>query len=256
VSATPQWSYVQARLQARHGERLSEVDWRTLEAVKSLDHFIERSRATALRRFTAPINAAMSSYAIERLLRAVWRDYVAEVADWVEAEWRPAIEWVAPIADLPAFDALLRGAVPAWIAQDAALNDFSGDDIAQRIAALEKSPLAALAPGAKRANTLATRWYVHWRSLWPRGAQAAALDELATIVRGHVELLARAAARETSAPYRRALARKLTRLFRRHSASPLAVFAHLALVALDLERLRGNLVRRRLFPAMSAQEAA
>lgn len=256
MNATPQWSYAQARLQARHGERLSEVEWRTLEAVKSLDHFIERSRATALRRFAGPINAAMSSHAIERLLRAAWHDYVAEVASWVEADWQPALMWCAQVADLPALDALLRGAVPAWVGQDPALADFAGDEIAQRITALEKSPLAALAPGTNRASTLAGRWSAHWRSLWPRGTQTGALDELAAAVQSHVEQLQRAAARETSAPYRRALAQKLTRLFRRHSAAPVAAFAHLAMVALDIERLRGDLVRRRLFPAMSTKEAA
>lgn len=256
MNTAPRWNYVQARLQARHGERPSEVDWRTLEAVKSLDHFIERSRATALRRFTEPISAAMSSHAIERLLRAAWRDYVAEVASWVEADWQPGLIWVAHVADLPALDALLRGSVPAWVGQEPALAEYAGDDIAQRIVALEKSPLAALAPGANRAGTLAGRWSAHWRSLWPRGTQAGALDELAAAVQSHVEQLQRAAARETSAPYRRAVAQKLTRLFRRHSAAPIAAFAHLALVALDLERLRGNLVRRRLFPAMSAKEAA
>lgn len=256
MNTSPQWSYVQARLQARHGERLSETGWRTLEATKSLDQFIERSRATGLRRFTSHVNAGMSSHAIERVLRAAWRDYVAEVAGWVEADWQPPLLWLAPVADLPALDALLRGSVPAWVGQDAALADFAGDDMPPRIAALEKSPLAALLPGKDRAATLAGRWYAHWRSLWPRGTQTGALDNLAAAVRIHFELLARAAAKETSAPYQRDLARKLTRLFRRHSASPTAVFAHLALTALDLERLRGNLVRRRLFAPAAAKEAA
>ena len=60
---------------------------------------------------------------------------------------------------------------------------------------------------------------------------------------------------ETSAPYRRDLAQTLTRIFRRHGGSPAAVFCHLALVALELERLRGDLVRRRLFEPSHATEA-
>ena len=39
----------------------------------------------------------------------------------------------------------------------------------------------------------------------------------------------------------------LRRLFRLHAGSAAAVFAYLALVALDLERLRGGLVVRALF---------
>ena len=64
------------------------------------------------------------------------------------------------------------------------------------------------------------------------------------------------ARKKSSAPYRRDLAHAVTRLFRRHGASPAAVFCHLVLVALDLERLRGGLVRRRLFEPASARQAA
>ena len=256
MNAGPKWSYVQARLQARHGERLTEAEWRTLEAAKSLDHFIERSRATSLRRFTSHVNASMASQTIERMLRGIWRTYVAEVVDWLALDWQPAVFWVAPIVDLPTVDALLRGDVPAWVGEDPVLADFADDDLQQRDAALRKSPLAALLAAKGRASSLAGRWTAHWRVLWPRGVPADGLDDLAAAVRTHFELLARASAKETSAPYRRDLAQKLTRLFRRHSASPVAVFAHLALVALDLERLRGNLVRRRLFASASAKEAA
>ena len=66
--------------------------------------------------------------------------------------------------------------------------------------------------------------------------------------------LTRAGPQEASAPYRRDLAQTVTRLFRRHGGTPVAVFCHLALVALDLERLRGDLVRRALFEP--AKEAA
>jgi hypothetical protein len=256
MNAAPRWSYVQARLQARHGERLSETDWRALEAAKAFDHFIERSRATALRRFTEHLNAGMTSHALERVLRLAWRGYVAEVAEWMEADWRPAVLWVGSLADLPTIDALLRGDVPAWVGRDHALAGFAGDTIAERIVALEKSPLAPLLAGKGREATLPRRWYAQWRVLWPRDAETRGLDQLAAAVRTYFELLARAGAKETSAPYRRDLMRTLLRLFRRHSAAPAAVFAHLALTALDLERLRGNLVRRRLFAAESAKEAA
>jgi hypothetical protein len=44
---------------------------------------------------------------------------------------------------------------------------------------------------------------------------------------------------------------ELRRLFRRHADSALAAFAYLALLALELERLRGALVARALFEAES-----
>src|SRR5271166_2755720 len=183
MSLRPSWSYVQARLQARHGERLTEGDWRVLEAVRSPDHFIDRARATALRRFSERLNTGMSSHAIERELRNAWRDYVAEVASWCPPDWRPAILWCAPLADLPSFAALLRGEAPRWAQQDAALAAFL--ELAQD--ATIRSPLDVLLPGPKREPTLAGRWYAHWRSLWPQGArECRALTALADTVKAHV----------------------------------------------------------------------
>lgn len=254
MSAAPQWAYVQARLQARHGERLNEADWRMLEAAKSLDHFIERSRATSLRRFTAHVNTDMDSHTIERVLRLAWRDYVGELASWVETDWQPALLWHAPVAYLPTLDALVRNEMPTWLAHDPELAEFAADEFKQRIAALEKSSLAPLTPGPTHAVTFVERWYAHWRALWPRGVPTEGLEELVETVRVHFALLAGAGEREMSAPYQRGTTKKLTRLFRRHCASPVAVLAHLALVALDLQRVRGNLIRRYLFA--SARQAA
>lgn len=248
MSVRPQWSYVQARLQARHGERLQEGDWRGVEAALSLDHYIERARTTVLRRFVDVVHAPMSSHAIERALRAAWRDYVAEVADWLPTEWQPATQWAAYVPDLPAIDALLKGDARDWMRQDLLLST----------PAEGHANLLAPLTGAESGASLAARWYAHWLSLWPRGGKADArlLSELADIVRAHVKQLAAAGAQETSAPYRRELSRAVSRLFRRHGATAVAVFCHLILVALDLERLRGGLVRRRLFAPPLTRQAA
>jgi hypothetical protein len=251
MSLRPAWSYVQARLQARHGERLTEGDWRVLEAVRSPDHFIDRARATALRRFSERLNTGMSSHAIERELRNAWRDYVAEVASWCPPNWRQPILWCAPLADLPSFAALLRGEAPHWVQQDTALVTFL--ELVQ--GATIRSPLDVLLPGSKREPTLAGRWYARWRPLWPQSArECRPLTALVNTVKAHVARLDLAGPQDTSVAYRRALAQAVSRMFRRHGATPIAVFCHLALVALDLERLRGGLVRRVLFAA--AREAA
>lgn len=261
MSGSPRWSYVQARLQARHGERLQQADWRAIEAARSIDQFIERARASPLRRFTERVDARMSSHAVERMLRDAWRTYVAEVAGWVPAPWRQAVMWTSHLPQLPIIDALLNGQAPQWIEQDPAFAELAETDPQKHNAALANSPLGALlALGASGSpeNALPARWYMHWRSLWPRRrlADNRTLRVLAATINVHVERLDRAGVQETSAPYRRDLAVKLTRMFRRHSGSPAAVFCHLALVALDLERLRGDLVGRRLFEPGHAKEAA
>lgn len=247
MSDRPRWSYVQARLQARHGQRLEEADWHALETCRSADQFLERACASALRRFAAPIDPRQPSHAIERMIRERWRSYVAEVADWAPAAWRPAIVWVALLTELPIIDGLIRGEAPPWVAEDPVFAGGVGPD----------SPLRALAGTAMPEATNGGRWYQHWRALWPqRRAGEPALLSVVAVIRAHVERLGRTGLEETSLAYRRDLIAELAHLFRRHSGGPAAAFCHLALVALDLERLRGGLVRRRLFAADRAKEAA
>ncbi len=256
MSVHPPWSYVQARLQARHGERLHEGDWHTLEAARSPEQFLDRSRATSLRRFTERLNAGMPSHTIERLLRAAWRNYVAEIAAWGAPNWQPAMQWTSYLPDLPTIDALLLGEVPDWMRKDPAFADLAEADAPRRAAILIRSPLAPLIPSDAHEKTIGRRWYAHWRSLWPRRAtKCRSLTNLADTVKAHVEHLGRASPQETSGPYRRELARAMTKMFRRHGGSPIAVFCHLVLVAFDLERLRGGLVRRVLFEPARAKEA-
>ncbi len=258
MSSDPRWRYVQARLQSRHGDRLAEADWHALEAARTADAFLDRARAASLRRFTGQVSASMNSHAIERVLRGTWRAYVNEVAGWLPVAWRPAVAWSALLPDLPAIDALLKGEAPAWTRQDPALTLFTETDPAQRLALLQDSPFAPLLPGEGATRSLGGRWARHWQTLWPKqsAANQRALNALANAVKDHVERLARAGTQETSANHRRDLERTVMRLFRRHGASPAAVFAHLVLTALDLERLRGGIVRRRLFEQAARRQAA
>ncbi len=258
MSAGPHWNYVQAQLQARHGDRLAETDWHALEAAQTVDAFLERSRATSLRRFTEQVNAVMNTHAIERVLRGAWRAYVNEVAGWLPAEWRPAVSWTALLPDLPAMDALLEGEAPAWTRQDPALALFMETDPALRFAALQASPFAPLLPAEGKSVPLAAHWARHWRALWPKQSTAdqRALNALARALKTYVQRLAQAGAEQTSANDRRELEKAAAHLFRRHGASPTAVFSHLMLVALDLERLRGGIVRRRLFEPAQRRQAA
>lgn len=249
MSTSPQWSYVQARLQARHGERLDDVDWRALEAARTVNQFLERARLTPLRRFADHLNAQMSSHAMERTLRAAWRGYVAEVADWVTPAWRLAVQWTATVPDLPAIDAVLKGKAPAWAQSDPVIATLATAEPQQRQTRRAGNPLLSLFPAARSDASLARRWLAHWRALWPhqRGPDGEALDRITVAVEEHRRRLDHAGMHDSSGPYRRDLAQSLTRMFRRGSGTPVAVFCHLALVALDLERLRGGLVRRRLF---------
>jgi hypothetical protein len=81
------------------------------------------------------------------------------------------------------------------------------------------------------------------------GDDAAALAEMVRLVEAHlVEMLERPA--DEAWASRRVLGAQLESRFRRHALRPPAAFAHLAVVALDLERLRAELVDRAAFGAV------
>lgn len=245
-----EWSYVQARLQARHGERLSEPEWRMLEAAKTLAGFLEKTRSTSLRRFVDRLDDEMTSHAIECILRFAWRAYVAEIGSWTPPAWRRSTLWVSYVPDLVVVDRLLAGETAIWMREDPLFGPLISADHDTRATTLQETPFFPLTAAPKENGGLGERWRAHWRTLWPRrcGAQGQPpLEKLADLVKAHVEELAAARVEESSGLYRRNLARALTRMFRNCGGTPAAAFCHLALVALDMERLRGGLVRRRLF---------
>lgn len=87
-----------------------------------------------------------------------------------------------------------------------------------------------------------------WRRRWPAGyANDPALMGLVRLFAAHLARFRDAAHHEAPA-LRAAFAARLAFLFRRHPLEPAGAFAWLALAALDLERLRGELARRVAFP--------
>jgi hypothetical protein len=258
MSRRADWSYVQARVQARLGDRLRESDWHMLEAARSFERLLERSQTTSLRRFTDRLTAEMTVHAVERVLRQEWRGLVDEVAAWTRPAWRAAVRWVAYVPDLPVIDRLRRGNAPDWARDDPIFIELVEVDAGLPVPGARKAPLAPLLDSRNQGVMLLERWLTHWRSLWPRSSSADGrwLNEVVELVGQHVGRLARAGAHDTSATYRRELAQAFERMFRRHAGTPVAVFCYLGLVGLDLERLRGGLARRRLFEISSSGRAA
>lgn len=99
-------------------------------------------------------------------------------------------------------------------------------------------------PRADDPAQAAVRWLAAWPGLLPVDAvRAARLRRPAEILLPR--LTGSAEGRGSEIPSERVA---LRRTFRRHATAAEAVFAHLALVALELERLRGGAVRRALLP--------
>ena len=248
------WYYVQARLQARHGERLQERDWLVLEAAQSLEHYLERARSTSLRRFTEHLSGQLSGHAIERALRTDWRAYVSEVAAWVPRAWQPSVMWVTYLPDLPVLEHLLAGQIPAWAREDPVYAPLAGIDVQVRGSFPMGTPLYPLAHSRHSTTTVPALWLRHWRALWP-SASASQLQGLDDLVASVISRRGQSSGTTDAGSVRRAdLLRAVVRLFRRHGVTPVAMFSSLLLLALDLERLRGGLVRRCLFVSERPRE--
>jgi hypothetical protein len=212
--------YALARLGARHGQRPDEAAWRRIESLRGYAPALEEARRTTLRGWLVGITADSGAAQVEATLRGHARSVVHEVADWMDPAWRAAIEWCALLPDLAALQHVARGGVaPAGLA-----------------AAPEG---LALDPP----DTLGEAWFAEWQRRLPRRLDVEgeddALPAFAALLR---QQLANGLAQ------RAALRARLILLLRRAGLQPAAVFIHLALSALDWERLRAELLRRAWFP--------
>ena len=221
--------YAQARIQSRHGARATETAWNAAHASVTLAALLETARASGLKPWVAGIDTTQGEDELELQLRERLRERIAEVAGWMPPEWRAAMRHTALLLDLPARQHLLLGRPAlAWMARESAL-----------------APWLNAAPDEERAERLRAEWLQAWRALWPDppAGDAAGLEELVRAVQSHLEAFAASDADDAPA-LRRALQDRLEVLFRRHALAPAAAFIHVALLALDLERLRGEIVAR------------
>ncbi len=242
------FAYAQVRLQSHHGQRPGEPTWRLLSASKDLGHFLQTARRSPLKTWIVPLSGQMDFHALERSLRSEWRRYAGEVAAWQPPPWRPAVAWTGWLIDLPAIAHLL-GKEPAlaWMADDPSLAPFSLDEQSARASALQRASFAAALKTETAQQNLVGGWLSHWRNLWPPSPQA--LRKPLETLQGLLmyQMAQMAAPKNTAADairLRKQLESRLARIFRRETQSPAAAFAHLALTALDLERLRAGLVDR------------
>jgi hypothetical protein len=229
------FAYVQARVQARHGTRPGGAEWRRLEAIADLAGYLHVLRETSLAPWIRPLTPAASSHEIEASLRERWSEYSVRVSGWSPSPWRPAIAWWSVLPVLPALQYLRQGGIPlAWFRDDPQLSSPESGAASELVL---HDPLDA--------------WLSRWHRLWPRisGSQRLALFGLQKAVGDHLQSMG--AARDHAGDgenLRAGLEAAFRRFFRQHAQSAVAVFCHLGLTALDVERMRGGLIQRRLFP--------
>jgi hypothetical protein len=243
MSLAGELDYAQARLCARFGQRPDEVAWRSIEPIRGLPALLDAARRLPFHSWIEGLTATATPHEIEAALAVRRRALVAEVVCWMPEGWQPAVEWAGIAADLPVLEHLSRGgATLPWMRQDPFYKALCADGGR----APSGPPFLPLAPGWKRPDGLLCAWRQEWIRRLPRSAPGGALDELArTFASQRIDPRAVSA---LAAVRRNELSTRLVVLFRRAAGEAAAAFVFLAISALDLERLRGELLRRAVFP--------
>jgi hypothetical protein len=263
------FEYAQARASARLAVRPDERLWNQLKSARSVAALVEAVRASPAAPIVSGISPTGDADAIELAFRQQLRTRIAEVAGWSPEPWREALLYTRHLVDLPAVVQLASDeAPPRWVAADPELARYALESPAQRHAALSAGPLAAVVAGlehdvaaprspeplARALRRMAAAMNVHralatwereWRRLWPRTTadEHSALEQLVRAIRAHVARFP-ALAIDEAATARQAFAARLATMMHRSVGQPAALFAYLAVFALDLERLRGEFVLR------------
>ncbi|MEO8752901.1 MAG: hypothetical protein ABI624_09500 [Casimicrobiaceae bacterium] len=239
--------YAYARLSARYGNRPDEFAWRRIEMMREFGAMLETARASPLGAWLADIGPDTDAHGVERVLRARLRERIAAIAAWMPPAWRASIEWCAELVDLPVLQHLARGgAPPSWL-RDGPLAPAQRDGGPLRGAAGAASLLVA---GTLDPDRLGALWRAEWGRRLPAGnGGSELLADVIGLLADHVTLFRQPSLVDGWA-LRRALHARLSRLFRRAALDPAMAFIFLALSALDCERLRGEILRRVLFPRL------
>jgi hypothetical protein len=261
--------YAHARVAAHLAQRPDDRLWSQLRSARSVPALLEAVRASSAASTVSGVARAGDADAIELAFRQQLRTRIAEVASWSPAPWWSALLYTRHLVDLPALLHLLADErPPRWIAGDPVLAAYASASLAQRRTALAGGPLRPLVSAVDAGSEprrvtvplaralrllraggtlhrLLTAWEAEWRALWPPidDEQRERIDAVVDLLRAHLLRFASVPIDDAAAA-RQALGGRLATAIRRNATQPAALFAYIALVALDLERLRGEFVQR------------
>ena len=241
------FEYARARIGVRLAWRPTVAAWQRLQAARGLGAWIAVARSAACAPYVSGVAATDTLDAIEAAFRAQWRQRVDELARWSPPAWQPALRWTAVLHDLPMQVHVQHGGVaPDGLARDndlshAATERWPVEPHARPRGSGQQEGRQAAAPGAVLPAPLAA-WVDRWRHLWPADRGAAALDRWAVQRGGELHRLAQA--EEVDSAASRIAAHLLADVRGSGARAPcVAPFAFLALLALDLRKLRSSAVQ-------------
>ena len=240
--------YALARVQCQYGNRLDTGEWRRLEVSHDLGQYLEAARGSIFGPWVSSLDRSREAHVIERALRGAWRNYVGTVAAWHPRAWQPWLTWLEWLPTLELIARLERaGPVPAWLLADPIVGPVARGSSAERLADVKGTALAVFEPAIAGRVPLGELWLAHWQELRP--PVDTFTEQLLVAVSRAVQEHARMLALEgvNGVAVRDELHKRFERLFRAAAGTMVATLCHLALVALDFERVRGGLVNRSLF---------
>jgi hypothetical protein len=241
-------AYAQTRIQSRYGERADAGVWLKLHNIQDLGSYLQTAQQTALRPWVLGLSSTHNSHDIEQALRQKYRQHVDEVASWMPAKWQRALQWIKRLADLPALQYLLDGGEPLeWMKSDPEISDFTVDEIQLREQLIRDAGNQALVDSRRQQGSILSGWLSQWNSLRPGSVYSDhGLKPLEKLLLEQIQLQTRQPGKSLPADYEIMLDR-LRLVFRRSAFKPAAVCAYLAIVALDVHRLRSDLMLRLFF---------
>src|SRR5580698_9713436 len=240
--------YALARVQCQYGNRLDTGEWRRLEASHDLGQYLEAARGSIFGPWVSSLDRSREAHVIERALRGAWRNYVGTVAAWHPRAWQPWLTWLEWLPTLGLIALLKRaGPMPAWLLADPILGPAARGASGERPVAGKGAAATLFEPAIAGQIPLAELWLARWRELRPPvdAFTEQLLTAVSRAVREHTRGLAVEGANGVA--LRDQLRERLNKLFRAAAGTLVATLCHLALMALDFERLRGGLVNRALF---------
>jgi hypothetical protein len=240
--------YALTRVQSQYGSRPDRSEWRRLEASHDLGQYLEAARSSIFGPWIASLDRNRDAHVIERTLRGAWRSYIRTVAAWHPRRWQSWLTWLEWLPTLGLIVPLERaGPMPAWLLVDPILGPIERGTSAERLAAVKGTALAVFEPAIGGRVPLGDLWLARWRELRPpvNAFTEQLLASVSRAVQEHARMLALEGV--DAVALRDQLRERLNKLFRAAAGTLVATLCHLALMALDFERLRGGLVNRSLF---------
>jgi hypothetical protein len=225
-----------------------------MESSRDLGLYLAAVRTSPLADWVSSFDPDTDCHTMERSLRAQWQRYVGAVSSWHPLDWQDFVAWIAWLPGLCLLSQLARpDPAPAWMLADPLYGPLAPGAPADRASALSHSALSALHAALTTPGSARAAWSAHWLALRPRADPRTqhSLELLLQAMQRHEQELMRTA--DSAERLRGELENRMQRLLRTAAGTAIVSVCHLALVALDLERLRGSLARRSLFAGQAEQ---